>query len=460
MVQCPKCSTAVTEVNARHCSNCGAPLHPAPTLQPESQPRSGAVEDKRTRFGYAVMKPPTAQPAPHGSVSDDNPLIKTRPDPPRAFEAPSSDAPISYDSPLFKTQIDVPTFDMPARGEDAPVVYNDPLLKTSIDPQPLFAAPEASRPAPAPAPGTTAPALQGERTVEVTPPEAAPAKAAPAQKTAPPAPERAKAPRTAPAAAPGKTALRVLMILWGLALLGAFAAPVVKADGKLVFSWDLLGSAAGLSLVTLILPAAGGLLCLLAGLIPLPHVLRALIAFLVGAAPLVLGLTAGAAWQVIVVTAMLVLLPAALMHRARVRGSVLARILVAVGVLGILATFLVPAFGTLPVASLLAGLGALDAPSLVVRLLPLVLILLCLLSLLAFMGRRRTGLSRLWAVLLLLYLPLQALLPVVVRLAGGADFMASLGGLVQGLASLGFLVLASSGLGYLLTREGDRLAGS
>jgi len=248
---------------------------------------------------------------------------------------------------------------------------------------------------------------------------------------------------------PARGAMRALMAIGGVLLIGLFVAPWGEVAGKLIFSWDLLKSLSGVLFAKRIYLAAAGVVFLAAALLPLPYLLRALIGLVLGLIPFVLDAINVPEWRLILLFGSLILLPAALLHRARYRGSVLSRILVGVGVLGILACLLVPEGGSVPLIKVFDGLGDAPASTIVLRLFPLLLLLLALLSLLAFLGSGSTGLARIWAVGLLLFLPLQMWLSTAFQLGSGKAATHLIPDFYGGLTLLAALVLSAFGLSQL-----------
>jgi hypothetical protein len=200
--------------------------------------------------------------------------------------------------------------------------------------------------------------------------------------------------------------------------------------------------------VSLLYLGACGVLALAAALLPIPFLARALVGAILGLGALALFMAAPAAvdWRFVATVSTCFLLPAALLHRWRYRGSLFARLLVAACVLTVLAIQLIPSGGGVPLLALFNALGAGGAAT-VVRLWPLLLLLLALLSLLAFLGSGSTGLAQVWAICLLLYLPLQGWLEMLTR---GGPIWAMLQPLSLGLALLVYLTLAAHGLSQIM----------
>jgi hypothetical protein len=271
-------------------------------------------------------------------------------------------------------------------------------------------------------------------------------------------------PKRVTGALPGRRLIRLMMIAFGLLMIGSFALPWIVAGG---LPSDIGGALGQLGFAGLY-PLAGAVLLLLAALIPLPYSLRALIAAVVSL--VALGITASAAaidWRPVLQLGLLVLLPAALLHRARHRGSILSRMLVILAVGGLLATLLVPAGGSLPLMGMLSAAQTGGSfHSYAQQVYPIVLLPLCALCLFTVvLGRRRSGFSRLWAFLLLLVLPVQVWLGVAVSVYTVSEaFQSQLTTLSQGLITFALLTLGAYGLSQLFwkvsgagkaTRAGD-----
>lgn len=241
--------------------------------------------------------------------------------------------------------------------------------------------------------------------------------------------------------------LQLLLLLTGMVLLGLFCAPW-RLSGARTFSWEQLPHLDALGFARRIYLVVGGLLLGVTALLPLARVVRATMALLFGLLPLLL-CWAGKPLAEVLLGVALLLLPAALLWRARASASWPARLLAALGVATVLALLLVPRDGALP---LLAGLSAAPTtsfPLVLARLLPFVLLALALLSLLTFLPRTSSGGVQIWATLLLLYLPTRAWLLASAMLATGS---VELAGLYEGLLWLLTSACAAVGLAHLLPR--------
>lgn len=257
-------------------------------------------------------------------------------------------------------------------------------------------------------------------------------------------------PRSAPASPPTQPArglIRVIMALFGLSLLGIFAAGLLVGG----MPGDIIAAVRALPIPQLYLALAGVVL-LLAAVLPLPYTVRGALAAALGIAPLVFMLIDWQFdWRRSVTLVAMVLVPAALLHRARHSKTIFARVVIALGIGALLAPLLVPFGGVIPAKQLLTGLQMGPFYQLAPRLYPLVVALLCLLCLLPLLLPRRTGLARLWALALLVYLPVQAWLEVAVSVSSVSEAISSrLTTLTHGLTVFIFLTITAVGLAHII----------
>jgi hypothetical protein len=208
---------------------------------------------------------------------------------------------------------------------------------------------------------------------------------------------------------PFASSLRVVMIVFGVLLLGAFATPLALSD--LRFHWDEINSpGADLAhILPMLLMAAIGFLSLVVGAIPMGSGARGAIAAVLGMGgaltPGIYGLIEGGPVTVGLVASIIavVLLIPSLLARAHFREATLPRILVTLGVLGVLAPFLIPTQDVIPLA---ASVNALTSSMTWLDKLPAIFMLatvvLCVLALLAWIPGPSTGGASLWAWLFIL----------------------------------------------------------
>jgi len=205
---------------------------------------------------------------------------------------------------------------------------------------------------------------------------------------------------------PWRDSLRLLMFLWGVALLAAFATPL-QTSPELLFNWKAILADGPLQarLLPLML-AAVGLLSVVVAAIPMPAGARGAIATLLGlagiAVPVVL---AGAVppWQDLARLIGLLLLVPGLVLRNEYRDSLMSRMLVTLGAVGILLPLLLPQGGAIPLVSVFKALIDLPGSAKVEPALVLALITVVVMALLAWLPAPVTGGAKLWAWTLILW---------------------------------------------------------
>jgi len=182
---------------------------------------------------------------------------------------------------------------------------------------------------------------------------------------------------------PWAGSLRKMMIVFGLILVATVVLPL--SFDPMTFMWKVLTTPAPMEakLWPLVL-AAGGFLALLFGLLPVPTTARGIVAAIVGILPFVLIMTMGSpgmggagalpfsGWQAYVLFAGIILGPAGLLLRSKYRGSGMSRVLTLIGCGAIIALFVIPAHGELPLISMFKALGGSGG---VKMLVPLLLVL-------------------------------------------------------------------------------------
>lgn len=260
------------------------------------------------------------------------------------------------------------------------------------------------------------------------------------------------------AARPGPRFMRLLMALFGLLLLVAFFLPYLQSGS---LPWAQAGAPGGSARALASLPFArlvepvAGLILILVALVPLPHPLRAAIALTLGSGAIAAAaLRTSADWRHLVTLAALVVLPAALLCRARERRSVLARsvlarVLVLLGGAALLALPFVPTGGSMPLVQMLRLLS----PPLerATGAFPLLLIALSLASLATLIGARRALFPRFWALCLLAYLPARTWLDVAFSVYTAEEAIKTqLGTILTGVSTFIFLTLAAYGAAQLI----------
>jgi hypothetical protein len=203
---------------------------------------------------------------------------------------------------------------------------------------------------------------------------------------------------------PWHRSLRIMMFVWGLLLLAVFAAPV-QTRPDLTFLWKMLGDAPLSSLLGLMLFAVIGLASLVISALPMPSAIRGLIAALIGLTGVVVPilLTKVPPWTELTAMIGMLLLVPGLVIRSEYRDSLVARLMVTFGAIGLLAPALIPQDGTIPLVSVFKTL--IDQPGLgkVMPALVLGQIMVIVMSLLAWLPAPITGGAMLWAWLVILW---------------------------------------------------------
>jgi hypothetical protein len=245
--------------------------------------------------------------------------------------------------------------------------------------------------------------------------------------------------------------LRLTGIVLGILLVGYFFVPV---GPEYTFLWDKLreGRLSDVHFMHWIYPTGMGLLLVLLGLIPLPAALRGVLYAALGiapffyvvaqAGPLLRGFDPGAlvgrvtgdalvaadlTWRAQAFAGGIFVLPFALYLRARRWDSIVARILVAAGIAGMLALYLYPitsptleGVSRLPAVAMFERIEGLGAMAYVASGLLAFPLLLAALSFAAFAGSGSSGGGNLLGTLFLLWAPLAIATGIVRGAMGGA----------------------------------------
>jgi len=153
---------------------------------------------------------------------------------------------------------------------------------------------------------------------------------------------------------PWKDALPLVMIVWGIATLVAFAVPL--SIHPLAFNWDMIIHGEGMQKLPMLVIAALGLLGVVLGAIPMAVMPRGILAALLGLSSVlvpILALGAMPPWQLLVpLIGVALLIPGQLVRNEYVE-STLSRVLVTIGVVAVLLPLVLPDHGEIPLVSLL-----------------------------------------------------------------------------------------------------------
>lgn len=212
---------------------------------------------------------------------------------------------------------------------------------------------------------------------------------------------------------PWKDSLRLMMFVWGGALLLAFVTPTLI--DPITFNWDMIINGAGKQKLPPLIVAAVGLLSIVLALIPTSPAPRGLIAGVLGLAGILIPIfmTAIPPWQVLVPLAGGIVLIPGLLLRQEYRESVLPRILVTIGAIAVLLPILLPVNGTLPLVGLFKIAIEGGAEEKILALLKIANIVLLVLTLLAWLPAPASGGAKVFAWALLLWPALTLLTTLV-----------------------------------------------
>jgi len=202
---------------------------------------------------------------------------------------------------------------------------------------------------------------------------------------------------------PWKDALRLMMFVWGGALLLAFVTPTLL--DPITFNWDTIIHGAGKQKLPPLIVAAVGLLSIVLALIPTSPSPRGLIAGVLGLAGMLIPVFMNdlPPWKDLVTLAGgLVLIPGLLL-RQEYRESIVPRILVTVGALAVLLQFLLPVNDTLPLVGLFKRAIEGGTGDKVLALLLIAYIVIVVLTLLAWLPAPASGGAKVFAWVLLLW---------------------------------------------------------
>jgi hypothetical protein len=207
---------------------------------------------------------------------------------------------------------------------------------------------------------------------------------------------------------PWKDALRLMMIIWGAALLVVFMVPVTTGPD---FMFQLIIDGEGAQKLGPLLIAAIGLLSLVLAFIPTSPMPRGMIAGLLGLSgilvPLLLALSKGdfglgQIFVILHVLGVLTLLPGLLL-RSEYRESIMPRIMITIGALCVLVPELIPGDGGMPLVNAFTAIIDAEGTGKVIAIFKLLPTLLAVLSLLAWLPAPSSGASLVFAWLFIFW---------------------------------------------------------
>lgn len=392
MKKCASCSKDLPDA-ALHCVFCGAKQPPAP---------AGQQGLARTAFGYSAGHA--------GEVQE--PL---RPDSGRRLvEAPPLAKPLAVAAPAPPRDAGPTNGPVPALAANAATLFAPgaqpppaALAATIVPPQgsPMYGRPLPPTAAALQAPTMIAPQAQA---VPVPSPSASAPQIPPTTKLPAAQPPPYLTAQTATRAGrpiePWSDRLRLLMLLWGIGLLAVFATPLQLAPA-LVFHWTAILEGDGPARLPPLTLAAVGLLSVVLAGIPMPPAARGLLAAVLGLAGILVPIALAGAppWHgLALIVGTLVLVPGLLL-RSEYRDAALPRVLVTLGALGVLALFVIPRAGAIPLVGLIRTLidqaGGQKLPA-ALALGPAVV---AVMAMLAWLPGPATGGAKVWVWLVILW---------------------------------------------------------
>jgi len=202
---------------------------------------------------------------------------------------------------------------------------------------------------------------------------------------------------------PWKDSLRLMMFIWGGALLVAFATPV--GTDPLAFHWSGIGDMPSSMLINTLLVAAIGLLGIVFAAIPMMPLPRGIMAAVLGLAGILVPMVIGSfpSWRALLPLVGALALVPGLLVRNEYTESMLARVLVTIGVLCVLAPLLIPSGGEIGLVSVFKELIHDEGKMKILPILELVVIVIVVMSLLAWMPGPATGGAKVFAWLLIMW---------------------------------------------------------
>lgn len=404
MKKCASCSKDLPEA-ALHCVFCGAKQAPTPAVAPSSVAKTAfgySANEVMQQLGNAPQQPAyPARPNPGSQPPPARPNPGSQPPPVGMQQSGLAPQAAANAKTLYASAGPAPVAPpaYPPPGQQpyaAPPQPYAPPAQPYAQPAGGFGAPSPGYP-PAPAPQPYAPPVPAGGMGIHSPQQATPA-------PLPSVPQPYLGAQTGVGRGlrdPFKDSLKLMMFVWGAIALAAFATPVTT--DPMAFQWDAIIHGAGSAKIPALVWAGTGLLAIVFAAIPMATLPRGALAAVLGLAGIFVPMLVGAfpEWQKLLpLLGALVLVPG-LLVRNEYTDSLLARILVTVGVVFTLVPFLIPEGGQIPLVLIIKAL--IEAGShmeiVIIALAQIVLVVLCLL---AWMPGPATAGAKVfaWAVLL------------------------------------------------------------
>ena len=261
-------------------------------------------------------------------------------------------------------------------------------------------------------------------------------------------------------AAPGRDplgSLRMWSLVWGILILVTFLVPVRLSP--LTFGFLELGDVFGSGLrgiLTVMMVPLVGLLAIVFGAIPMGTLARGIACAVSGLAfyAVELAFADHLTWQELVDLAAPLLLLTGLILRSGYPGSLLARILVTLGALALIALQVIPmGDGGVPIVDKLSALGSMDTAHLVRTILELVQLVLAVAALLVWLPPTASGAAKPIYFMLLVLIAITPTIGLVLTLGG--DVVQSPAALLSWTGLFATLGLATYGLAAMFGKLGE-----
>jgi hypothetical protein len=249
---------------------------------------------------------------------------------------------------------------------------------------------------------------------------------------------------------------RVLALVSGALLVLWLVLPQGRSSGGLVIGITSLKGMPILLLLSALTVPLGGLVLLAAGIVPVPNLGRAAIMAAGGLLPLLVGgvlargFLGGAGFFSLLRLVGFLALVTGLFLRFTYRSSMTARGVVAAGAVLTILALVIPVGGGSAVGGWIGLLRTGAASGIVVGIVGLLVLPLCALSLLAFLPAPQSGLAPVWAILILVWPTLLALVAAVFQIGSIGDILTLVGIIHRGLVLSLALACATLGLSQLL----------
>jgi hypothetical protein len=251
---------------------------------------------------------------------------------------------------------------------------------------------------------------------------------------------------------PWKDALRLMMFVWGGILLASFATPVMT--DPMAFNWDTIINAEGSAKIPALVWAGVGLLAIVFAAIPMATMPRGALAAVLGVAGLFvpMAVTAFPDWDKLLPFVGSLGLVSGLLVRQEYVESLVARILVTIGVVCWLLPWLIPQGGQIPLVGMIKILidGANHMEIVIVGLAQIVLAVLCLL---VWMPGPATAGAKIFAWIVVLFPVAVFVLGVLVEGDIGDMVSKTPGALLAWAPAVAYSVLFGYGLATVIGKQ-------